>query len=154
MLHLGVVDVPYSYAAFSRSGQRRRVRTAGTKTTGDVAEILEAKYHLMQVFFDNYREQIGEAFLDGLKGHMENLLMGGPVGGNPHGDATQFVEQKFHDFISNQVVEHVGIPGVPTQAALRGVNHRLAHPYARANPRRPSFRDTGLYEGNFRAWVD
>jgi hypothetical protein len=64
------------------------------------------------------------------------------------------IEQRFRDFISLREVERVGIPGVPTKAALRGISHRLLHPYARSNQRRPSFRDTGLYMNSFRAWVD
>jgi len=49
-------------------------------------------------------------------------------------------------------VEKLGIPGVPTKAALRGVNHRLKHPYRRRGAR-PSFVDTSLYMSSFKAWA-
>ena len=64
------------------------------------------------------------------------------------------VEEMFKDFISSGEAERVGVAGAPTAAALRGVNHRLLHPYAKANPRRVSFRDTGLFQSSFKAWVD
>jgi len=48
-------------------------------------------------------------------------------------------------------METLGYPGVPTRAALMGVNSRLKK---RRGKRRPSFRDTGLYQASFMAWVD
>jgi hypothetical protein len=39
-------------------------------------------------------------------------------------------------------------------AATAGVNHRKKKPYAKANPARPAFVDTGLYQSAFRAWVE
>jgi len=82
------------------------------------------------------------------------LVMMGRRGADPYARAMSDLQHRFRRFISSREVERVGIPGVPTQAALRGVNHRLKHPYRKSNPRRPSFRDTGLYEASFRAWID
>ena len=65
--------------------------------------------------------------------------------------AEQELETAFRIFIDQQEMD--GKPGVPTAAALKGVNHRLMHPYAKSNPARVSFRDTGLYEASFRAWM-
>ncbi len=67
--------------------------------------------------------------------------------------ATEELGDAFRIFIDQKELDGV-IPGVPTQAALRGVNHRLMRPYAKSNPVRPSFKDTGLYEASFRAWVE
>jgi hypothetical protein len=53
-----------------------------------------------------------------------------------------------------QEIESMGLRGVPTKAALKGINHRLRHPYRKSNPRRPSFVDTGLYVASFRAWME
>ena len=62
---------------------------------------------------------------------------------------TQKIERRFKEFLRNE--EH-GIPR--TLAGQRGVAHLLARPYARGNPPRPSFIDTGLYMDSFRVWVE
>ena len=121
-------------------------------TTGDVAEILEAKYGVIGAFVIVHESDIAAALEVSLGGAMESLMMGRAV--DPWGRGMQIIQEKFRDFIASKEAEQVGIPGTPTQAALRGVNHRLKHPYRKSNPRRPSFRDTGLYMNSFRGWVD
>ena len=139
-LHLGVLDAAY---------------TTGDKTTGDVAEILEDKYRIMGNFFDAHQGDIVSALEESIGDSLDNLLMGAPPGGNATAAAAADIETLFHRFISTGEMETGEfVEGVPTQAALKGVNHRLAHPYAKGNPRRPSFRDTGLYEASFKAWID
>lgn len=141
-LHLGVLVQPY----------RSKSRKASALTTGDVAGFLEAKYGLMAAFYRVHQTDVARAIETSLGGAMEALMMGRQV--DPWGRATQAIQQEFRDFINSKEAERVGIPGTPTKAALRGVNHRLAHPYASKNPRRPSFRDTGLLSASFRSWVD
>lgn len=139
-LHLGVVDTAY---------------TAGGKTTGDVAEILESKYRIMGNFYDAHQNDIAVALEASIGDALDNLLMGAPPGDNATAAVAGDIETLFHRFISDAEMETGEfVSGVPTKAALRGVNHRLAHPYAKGNPRRPSFRDTGLYEASFKAWID
>jgi hypothetical protein len=135
-LHLGVLVQPY--------------RNNGL-TTADVAEFLESKYGLMEAFYRVHGDIVMGAMAKSLEGSMESLLMGKRV--NPWGYATQVIQREFREFISSREAERVGIPGTPTKAALRGVNHRLKHPYASRNARRPSFIDTGLYQASMRAWV-
>ena len=127
---------------------------AGAPSTGDVAEWLETKYGVMQAFFNAHEQDIANALEDSVKDTLENLLMGAPPDMNAFGAGTSRIEEMFKDFISSQQAEQVGIPGTPTAAALKGVNHRLKHPYAKSNPRRPSFRDTGLYQTSFKCWVE
>jgi hypothetical protein len=131
---------------------RARDKKAQAITTGDVAEILEAKYELIGTYYRVHEKDVAAAIEDSLSGALESLLMGRVV--NPWGSATQKIQQGFRDFISSMESERVGIPGTPTKAALMGVNHRLKHPYKKSNPRRPSFRDTGLLMNSFRSWVD
>jgi len=140
-LHLGVLVQPY----------RARSRRVGAVTTGDVAEILEARYGLMAAFYRVHQEEVVEAVGNSLSGAFETLMMGQRV--DPWGEAMQSIQSAFRKFINSREAERVGIPGTPTKAALRGVNHRLKHPYRKSNPRRPSFRDTGLLMASFRAWV-
>lgn len=123
-------------------------------TTGDLAEILEARYAIMETFYEKYEDDIGRMIEDALQDKMDNLQMGGPVDASmilAEGELSA-IEQRFRSFLDNE--EMNGRAGVPTAAALAGVNHRLLHPYAQANPQRPSFIDTGIYQSSMRAWVD
>jgi hypothetical protein len=162
-LHLGVNDIPYAPGpraprrATFRRGKGGGTRAAsGQQTTFDVAQILEAKYGIMQVFWDRVAGPgAADALAESAAGALENLLAGAPASAVAlTSDFTAGLETKFKDFLATRQVEGMGIQGVPTLAAIKGVNHRLRHPYAKANPRRPSFIDTGTYQANFRAWVD
>jgi hypothetical protein len=153
-LHLGVSDVPYSPPP-KAAKTKNKVTSPASKTTGDVAEILEAKYHIMQTFLE-YGQQgtsVTDLLTDSIRGALENHLSGAPITNNPFGEATEKLQSKFNDFITYQTMDRLGIPNVPTLAALHGVSHRFKHPYAR-RPARPSFVDTGLFLSSFRAWVD
>jgi hypothetical protein len=140
VLHLGVVDVPYQ---------------AGGETTGDVAEILEAHYHLIEVF----TEELGLDLISSAVGHavdnsIRDMFSGAPAAGaHPAQDAFGEIEASFRLAIDQREFDGI-IPGVPTGAALRGVNHRFKRPYLKTNPERPSFRDTGLYQASFKVWGD
>ena len=138
-LHLGVLVQSYTKSRDT--------------TTADVAEILEAKYGVMGAFFEKY----GQGIADGLAENLNDFIVGMT---KPHAKGTQIfngsmnkTEQQFKRFLSSKEAERVGIFGTPTQAALRGVNHRLSHPYRKSNPRRPSFIDSGLYQASFKSWI-
>jgi hypothetical protein len=132
-----------------RKGKARKPMTI---TTADVAQFLEDKYGVMCAYYRVHQKDVTTAIESSVQGALEALVMGQVV--DPWGSATQKIESGFREFINSKEAERVGIPGTPTQAALNGVNHRLRHPYAKRNPRRPSFRDTGLYVTSFRAWVE
>jgi hypothetical protein len=148
-LHLGVVDVPYSYRAKNRRG--RPAKGASTVTTGDVADILEAKYDVMATFFEKHEEEITEAIEKSLAHSLESTLSGAPSGRDPFLASYGKIETAFRKFLDNKEMD--GVPGVPTEASLKGVSHRFKHPYAK-RASRPSFIDTGLYEANFKAWIE
>src|ERR1700733_13793690 len=131
-LHLGVLVKNY----------RSRSAKAGSMTTGDVAEILEAKYGILAAFWRAHDQDCAGDLEVSLGGAMESLMMGRAV--DPWGRATQAIQQRMKDFINSKEVETVGLVGVPTKAALRGISHRLKHPYRMPNQRRPTLRDTGL----------
>jgi len=145
VLHLGVIDQPYNEPP--GKGHNR----TGAKTTGDVAKILEGKYHIMEIFFEEHKEDIAKSLEISLQGALENLLNNSPISGKPFERASAQIENRFKKFISEGEIERLGYPGIPTRAALRGVNHRLDK---KRGPRRPSFIDTSLYENSFKAWVD
>lgn len=163
-LHLGVVDIPYvdGPPAIKKLVSRARSRrhdaslhgsSGGGVTTGDVANFLEARYHVMELFWETHHEDITALLTESMAGQLENLLSGAPFSEvNPLAGGTDEIENLFRKFLSDREVENLGIPGVPTQAALKGVSARFKSGY---NPkgRRPSFIDTGLYEASFRAWA-
>ena len=153
ILHLGVLDVPYQLPP--PTGKRRRKITAGTQTTGDVAGWLEDKYHLFENFYQLHQEDIAGDLEHSLAGTLENLLLGAPAAdpSQAFASATSQIEDRFKRFLSEKEMEKLGYPGVPTQAALRGVSHRFAHPYAKRAPR-PSFIDTGLLQASMKSWID
>lgn len=154
-LHLGVIDQPYADPAPAGAGKRdKKGKRTGSATTGDVADILEAEYHIMEIFAEENWDAIQELLADSYAGTLETIMMGGGNGGDPYASATSKIEKLFKAWISEGKMEKLGYPGVPTQAALDGVNHRLKHPYRKSNPRRPSFRDTGLYQASFKSWTD
>ena len=153
-LHLGVLDIPHP--------------TGNDVSTGDVAEFLENKYHVMELFYEEVGgEAIARAFEQSAKNAVEDLFSGRPADTISLTDeATQEIETTFRVFIDQRELDHV-VPGVPTMASTGGVvevngkkrrrgvvNHRMKHPYSQANAIRPSFRDTGTYQASFRAWTD
>lgn len=155
-LHLGVMDIPYANNEKRKigRGKKKKLKSTTSMTTGDVADILEDKYHIMELFFEEHEEMILGNLTEALAGALESAAMGAPVTENLYAAATQGIDEAFKTFITSQRIESLGIPGTPTKAALRGVSHRKAHPYAKGNARRPSFIDTGLYVDSFVSWVD
>ena len=134
-LHLGVVDYP---------------REEGL-TVGDVAGFLEDKYHVMEVFYEIHQDEVVAALINSYKGALDNLLMGGPRNADPSLRASAQIETRFRQFLFMKEMDALGAPGIPTQASLDGVNHRLK---SGRGPVRPSFIDTGLYENSFIIWLD
>lgn len=147
-LHLGVVEIPYGYDA---GGKRRTKNVKIAATTGDVATILEAKYHIMQTFFDRNSSEIAGYLENGVSGAMESVLMGAPIPADVFGSANEKIATRFQKFIDDKEMDGI-VAGVPTKASLKGVSHRFKG--KRSVPGRPSFQDTGLYETNFKAWID
>ena len=147
ILNLGVVDQPYR----ANGSRKPSTRILGI-TTGQVAKILEDRYGIMEAYYERHGREIAKSFSNSLSGGIESLLAGHRV--DPFGKAMQEIRQGFRDFIMKQEIESMGLRGVQTKAALKGINHRLRHPYRKSNPRRPSFVDTGLYVASFRAWME
>jgi hypothetical protein len=144
-IHLGVLEVPYTDSKKPIS-------------TGDVAEILEKRYAVMQGFVSLHLPDIAAALERSYAGGVESLLMGAPTNDSRvllFGKAENDIEQMFRHYLdAEEILQTFGVPGlgkVPTQAALDGVSKRFKR---LRGPRRPSFIDSGLYQNSFRAWVD
>lgn len=151
ILHLGVIDVPEPEGG----------------TTHGVATALEQKYGLFSEFAKYDMTKISDHLADSMAGALETMMQGGHVK-DPFAAATSQIDQEFKDFLSLQIVETLGIPGVPTQAALDGVSTRFknrvtAKSYVKGKraptvkvqgARRPSFIDSGVMQASFKSWVD
>lgn len=149
-LHLGVNDIPYVQPS-PKDGNKGHNRPPGTQTTGDVAEWLERKYHVMEIFFELHQDEVIAALEDSVGGAFESLLMGAPPSLDAFGSGSSKIEEAFRQFLDTKEMDSLGYPGVPTKASLKGVNHRLK---LKRGVVRPSFIDTGLYEASFHAWLD
>jgi len=155
-LVLGVIDLPYADAGSYKELRTKKPKhkQEGNKTTGDVAEILEDKYHVMEVFYESHVEQIGDYIVSGMEAALEAVMMGAPAGQiDAHGQATGNIDRMFKEFLANKEMESMGIPGVPTLAAQEGHSKRFKQPYKKRKPR-PSFIDTGLYQASFKSDVE
>ena len=131
-LHLGVDEVPYA---------------EGQQNTGEVAEILEAKFGVMQKFADQNIDEIAVMIENGLAGSLESILAGAPPEFNVFGQAMADIESRFQDYIDRE--EH-GIQTKSKQSPKSGA--RKKRQYRKASDK-VTFVDSGLYRGNFKAWV-
>ena len=105
-LHLGVTEASYAH---------------GGKTTGDVAEILEDKYHIFEHFWQLHREKIVAELCGAVVGAFESVVMGAPPPADPHAAAMTEVQQLFNVFLDQREMDALGYPGIPTAASLAGV---------------------------------
>jgi hypothetical protein len=143
VLHLGVADVPYNEPATKKA--------PSGETTGGVAELLEDKYHIMRIFFEEHKSDVALALENSLAGALENLLMGAPANVTPLGEGAAKIESAFKRFLEDKEMDRLGYPGVPTKASLLGISRRFK---GKRGPPRPSFVDTSLYESSFKTWLD
>jgi hypothetical protein len=129
VLKLGFWDVPYA--------------------KGGIADILESKYNVVSHFWEAHGQEIVDEFTTSMVANLEDVLSGAAPQSEPFLDAQSATKDLFQQFIDSGEMDALGYPGVPTAAAQAGVNHRLAHPNAKGNSGRPSFKDTGQYEQSF-----
>lgn len=139
ILNLGVEDFPYA--------------GHGTTTTVEVAKKLEAKYGVMQAFYDLHQKDIAKFLEESVTNSIDSLLQGAPLSSNPFGDGEQQIEELFKfQFLEQAEMEGLGIPGVPTKASIE--RRSLRFKSGKGKNKRPSFIDTGLFEKSFKAWIE
>ena len=158
ILALGVIDTAY----VGGNGDQ--------ETTGDVAEILEKEYGVMEVFFEAKKEKVLSFVNDILVHQIEALTQGAPP--PPGGKIfVPEIESLFRDFVTTREIE--SITG-QTEAARLGISHRFKNAQNKTvSPQdvvagkggavksvavasrgsRPSFVDTGLYVASMKAWL-
>jgi hypothetical protein len=163
-LNLGVIELPYDDGGKRPPARkvpkkpRNSKKAPPTRKTDEsptdtvfVATILEENYGLMGIFYESNEDQITAELINSLEGSLENLYAGAPVG-NPFAEADAGITQAFKVWLSSGIVEQLGIPGVPTQAAID--RRSLRFKSKKASGPRPSFIDTGTFERSFLAWTE
>ncbi len=154
-LVLGVLEQAYSDA-----------KSGGATTTGEVAEILEKRYHVMETFYDVNQEKIKKWITESMQKIIEAKFQGAPVDRNPFLMVTQKIQNEFKTFLLSRQMEHLF--GQLTQAEAeyfltktggftgrgsKGYSKRFQKPGAKRKSR-PAFIDTGLYMASFRSWIN
>jgi hypothetical protein len=165
-VHIGVLDIPYSARMSSREVRTYRwlkqkkpwEGISGQQTTGDVAQILENKYGIFRTYFEEmHPDLVPEVLTQAMQNKLEALMSGAPAAADSRSIFADLdlspIEEAFKRAIERQEFDGI-VSGVPTKASLKGINHRLKHPYAKDNPQRPSFMDTNLFHGSIKAWMD
>ena len=130
--------------------------------TGDVATMLEDKYHVMETFYEMHNLDIIAALENGIAGAIENTLAGKKGKSDILLGAYGNIENEFHKYLDNEEMRGA-VDGVPTAAALAGISSRFKkkknNVYRKGKTiatgvRRPSFIDSGLYRHLFKVWVE
>src|SRR5580693_1553095 len=96
-LHLGVLDVPYAN---------------GKATTGDVATILEDRYHIMEIFLEEAgRDAITDAFEHSAEEALQDLFSGAsPASVSLTLGATEEIQEAFRVFLDGRGLDGI-VPG-------------------------------------------
>jgi hypothetical protein len=162
MLVLGVVDMPYvgpdtppkvSKAKKGKANKPRKAPKAAAtpQTTGEVATILEDKYQVMEHFVGAHMKDIQKEMIKSLEATIVQLNTGLSATDSPFEESNNAIKHMFETFLDRSEIEHMGVPGVPTQAAKDGVQSRYR---IFKGPRRPSFIDSGQYQTASKVWVE
>jgi hypothetical protein len=130
-MHLGVEDVPYE---------------RGAASVEDVAKILEAKYGVMEKFYNHHESEIIELFTNSLGDGIDAIMEGAPFTVEVFQNGADETEALFQEYLNT---EKIAGEGIPTKAALRGY-----HRNKKNVGRRASFVDEGLYRNNMKAWIE
>jgi hypothetical protein len=147
-LNFGFEDYPYSVlgtaksplAKYSVYKKRRYSKRYGeNKTTGEVAQELEEKYGILDMFFEMEEDNIDDIIEDTFFEYAENVMMMQDYDKHALHERVAKLENKFKYALSNRRFDG-RITGAPTKASLK--------------EGRASFIKSGLYRQSFRAWVD
>lgn len=151
-LKLGVIEVP---------------EPQGDITSYDLGMILENKYGLFSNFYKYHEKDILKDIDDTFSKAIDSVMNGDTRSavGSIFG-VNERITDKLHKFITDREIEQMGIPGVPTEAALLGLslrtkgNKRIGKAkkgvkYKQVQgPRRPSFIYSGVFEASLKAWLE
>jgi len=138
-LNVGVFDIPHV------GGEKTGL------TTGDLAEILESKYGLYSGFVELHGQEIADVLADGVQDALDAIIGAGVNAVDPLGAAELPLTAMLIRYFDNEEIAKLGVPGVPTGAALKGINRRKA---SGKGVRRTSFIDTSELRNSSSVWVE
>lgn len=120
-------------------------------TTDKVAAILEEKYGVYAAFFEQNQDHIQAAMVHSAAGALEDLFAGSPIT-DPFAEAGAEIAAGFKQWLMQGEIEKMGIPGVPTKAAIERRSLRFK---SKKGPSvRPSLVDTGLFSASATVWTE
>jgi len=163
-LHFGFINTPYTRETIARPFTSAKLKEKGKLKRGSsknmtalkVADILEAKYNVVETFHAIHEEEIKNVMHEGFKEVAERMISerGGQTRAslkNLMKPATKQIENMFRQFLDHEEMNGM-IEGVPTDAA-KGGKLRGRGKITRRGIQRASFVNTGIYKASFRAWV-
>ena len=141
-IHFGVVDVAYPQLR-SKKG---RFRKGKITSTGTIADILEAKYGIMEAFAEIRHVDISKAIAPAMEKYFQSVANGEKPNLRLFEQASNRVRVVFKQFLLEKEMDGL-VDGVPTKASLTGKGRRSGRPGA-------SFVDSGLYSDHMRIWAE
>jgi hypothetical protein len=141
-LNLGVLDVAYS-------GDKKAT------TTGAVAQILEDRYHVFEIFWESRKGKIAEWIAEGIATEIEDVLSGKRPNRDPFMDAMQQIETEFRAFLDADEISKIMPITMQITAAQMGHSKRFKDRYNTEGKRdaRPALIDSGLFQASMRAFI-
>lgn len=155
VLHMGFLNTPYNAAsraapmAFAKKHEKQpRKHFTRTMTAEKVANILEGKYKVVQIFTQTHDEDIQEILTEAFKGAIKDTLS----------QRRKFVSDRMVQFMKPKTTEIEKLfrtfldreeTGISVEAAEKG--NRTGR---KSKTPRPPFINTGLYRASFRCWAD
>ncbi len=121
----------------------------GATTTGEVAEILEAKYDVMGVFIDAHMDKIKDDVTGTYALFLKRYLKTGETWGGMKEFPLEKIDAAFRDYLDRD--EWQKITGRTIRAAKLGLSSRKKDGSYQVG--RPAFIDTGLYKRSFRTFL-
>lgn len=162
-LHFGQIVLPYIGKPERKQGKFKSRQERQPPTSIQVAERLEEKYHLKEVFFNAHKKKIAFFYQQALLDALNDAIHGGYVPNDLNVlfmKANHSTAQSFRDAINKRWFDN-RINGVPTGRSLRGESSRFKGGFTRKKINgkfvivsRPSFYDTQLYSKSSVNWVE
>jgi hypothetical protein len=123
-------------------------------TTGELQKILEARYGIVEFFWDKHSEEVVGGIIEAYFDELAKPESGKGSRTDYMGKAIRRGEQAFRDMLDNRELDGQ-VDGVPTAAAVSG--HSIAKRRRKRGTirkERSSFVETGLYRDSFRIEVE
>ena len=121
---------------------------SGSITCGEVAEILEGKFDVMQIFANMNEAKIAAFIEQGIADSIESKMMGAPDDLDMFGSAMEKIKDGFDEYIDQQ--QH-GIKLKKFNRPMAGARFKKQY---RKVAKTLAFVDSGMYRSNFKAWVE